>query len=379
MSTTQVPLTAHFICNILPVEILVIIFEEHAKLEWWAPAIDGQVCRLWRQIILNAPRAWAYLDIYDNRPSEVELCSWLRRSGTAPLHIRISFDFTFDKEISTTTLYDILCVHHTRITSLRMKMGKLSFFEGRDFPSMRHLDVQRWPTSLSPTARWGLMPQLRSLRLGVTHLAVTPLDGIFSLKFLALNCINCAFLPRQAPSLMTLMIENVSLEDVITGPIPFPSLTYLSLYNVTGLKPHMDAPHLITYHEGGNTIIESIPMSLNSIKEYGVYHLESIVPDLTTWHPALTNVSTLSIRAYSRVLVDFLKSLAGHPHLLPALRVISVRGIAGILAKDDERLIRENVQLRSKACQVDIALYIEGELPFQIPMFLGRVSHWSIR
>jgi hypothetical protein len=32
--------------------------------------------------------------------------------------------------------------YHTRIATLRMGLGDLSFFEGRDFPSMRLLDVK---------------------------------------------------------------------------------------------------------------------------------------------------------------------------------------------------------------------------------------------
>lgn len=55
-------LATPLINEILPIEILGIIFEELAKLEWNAPTMDGRVCRLWRQSTLSAPRAWAYLE-----------------------------------------------------------------------------------------------------------------------------------------------------------------------------------------------------------------------------------------------------------------------------------------------------------------------------
>src|SRR5258708_40170545 len=90
------PLVVH---EVLPHEILAVIFEEHAKLEWTAPAIDGRVCRSWRQIVLNSPRAWAYLKIcpeYHARSKFEELRLWLNRSGAAPLHLHFKEEFTFD-------------------------------------------------------------------------------------------------------------------------------------------------------------------------------------------------------------------------------------------------------------------------------------------
>src|SRR5258706_5408898 len=123
--------------EILPTEILKIIFEEHAMLEWKAPAIDGRVCRLWRRIVLNTPRAWSHLTIRKYRPSRVnELRLWLHRSSTAPLHI----DTRAAKWRACRKLYDIFSDHYTRIASLRMRHGSETFFEWRDFPCMQHLD-----------------------------------------------------------------------------------------------------------------------------------------------------------------------------------------------------------------------------------------------
>src|SRR5258706_11800555 len=127
--------------EVLPTEILEIIFEEHAILEWEAPTIDGRVCRLWRKIVLNTPRVWAHLEIRDGpMPSMDEVRLRLHRSGTAPLHIDIR-----EAEWNTCQkMYDLFSDHHTRIASLRTRYSGQSFFEGRDFPCMRLLDLPHW-------------------------------------------------------------------------------------------------------------------------------------------------------------------------------------------------------------------------------------------
>ena len=57
------PVLSLVIHEILPTKILDMIFEEHARLEWKAPTVDGRVCRLWRQTSLNTPRVWAHFEI----------------------------------------------------------------------------------------------------------------------------------------------------------------------------------------------------------------------------------------------------------------------------------------------------------------------------
>jgi len=81
---TSTPVTP-CINDALPKEVLGVIFEEHAKVQWNAPVIDEQVCRQWQQIILRSPRAWMHLDIskiYES--SRSKLHQWLDRSGSVP-------------------------------------------------------------------------------------------------------------------------------------------------------------------------------------------------------------------------------------------------------------------------------------------------------
>ena len=58
-------------------------------------------------------------------------------------------------------------------------------------------------------------------------------------------------------SRLTLLAD--SLGDATSGSVDFPSLTYLSLYHVSGLKPYINAPHLVTYHESRRSVRESFP------------------------------------------------------------------------------------------------------------------------
>ena len=60
--TRMDPVLPPSINDALPNEILATVFEEH-ELEWNAPAVDGRVCRLWRELVLITPRAWSYLHI----------------------------------------------------------------------------------------------------------------------------------------------------------------------------------------------------------------------------------------------------------------------------------------------------------------------------
>ena len=113
--------------EILPTEILEMIFEEHAKLEWRAPTIDGQVCRFWRETVLNTPRVWAYFIIRQYYvPSTGELRLRLHRSRTAPLHI----DTRAAGLNACQKLYNLFSDYHTRIASLRAQYSSQCFFQG---------------------------------------------------------------------------------------------------------------------------------------------------------------------------------------------------------------------------------------------------------
>ena len=279
--------------------------------------IDGRVCRLWRQIVLNTPRAWARLEIRnDSVPSMDEVLLRLHRSNPAPLHIDIHAE-----ENASQRLYDLFSDHHTRVASLRMRHGSQSFFEGRDLPCIRHLDIVRWRP-----VRWGSMPKLQSLLLGTQYVGMMPLSELSPLKMLALPYIICKSALRHSQSLTKLILTNSFFVDEISGPLTFPSLTYFSLFGMWGLKPHVNAPRLVTYHEGGALAGESFNVSLPSLVEYGVLHPKASDSDPTKLYFSFPNIQRLAIRAEEPVLLSFFSSLANQPHLLPALQTISAGG-----------------------------------------------------
>jgi hypothetical protein len=374
MNPTQ-PLVIH---ELLPSEIMGVIFEEHAKLEWRAPAIDGRVCRIWRQIVLDTPRAWIYLEISDEiLPRIRELREWLDRSGSAPLYIRVSKGFTGDEHLVERPLHDLLGGYHARIESLRLPFGDPSFFEKQDFPCLRLLDIDRWYPigSTSRPVRWDSTPTLRSLRLATAM--TLPLQGsdLPPLEALTLYSIRLASPPQHSQSLTTLVLDKIIIGNWISSPISFPSLTYLSLYGVIGLKRYISAPRLVTYHEGwSGESLTPVP----SLVEYGVYFPPpSIIPPHPAWlQRSFPNVLRLSIRAPFPTLILFFRSLSSDAHSLLALQTISVRVLGESFTEEEEATIMDLVRVRGKACQADVILYFDMKKPYQIPLFFGRVSHY---
>jgi hypothetical protein len=365
------PLVIH---EVLATEILAIIFEEHAKLEWRAPAIDGRVCRIWRQIVLNTPRAWAYLKISGDKPPSIgELRLWLLRSGTAPLHIRFDRRSPPGKVINKPTLCDLLGENHVRVVSLWLRWGEPAIFEGRDFPCLRFLDIMGWyPTqSTLDGVRWDSMPKLQSLHSNGAGIFSLPWSELARLKVLNFSHITLSSTPNQSQSLTTLMFDDGIVDPEIRGPIDLPSLTYLSLNNMIRLKPHLNVPSLVTYHEGWSPASESFPAPIPSLVEYGV---EGSV-DHKKWHRDFPNVSRLAIRARPLALISSLRSLCQDPHLLPKLQAISVRTPHELLTEEERETIASLVRGRSEACDTDLALYFEKEPPYQIPLFFGTVRH----
>ena len=375
---SQAPLLIH---EVLPDELMAIIFEKHAKLEWRAPAIDGRVCRLWRQIILDTPRVWAYPEMssrFCERLGISDLLLWLDRSRTAPLHISIDEDFNLSNNMNNRTFYQVLRDYHTRIASLRILADRTSFFDGRDFPCMQHLDIMGGRYGL--TSSWPVsrahMPELRSLRLGYLNRAslFPSLDGLVPLKVLVLYDGKFTSLSHHSSSLVSLMLNKVELGDAISGSLDFPSLTYLSLCAMSDLKPLINAPCLETYHEYSTDTYKSFSAPLHSLVEHGSMGLNPYQLDLTEWHNSFPNILRLSIRAYPHDLISFFDALSIHPHLLPKLQMISV-GFYTRFTKKDQGTMEDLVRVRSEASHLDVALYFEPEKPCHIPLFFGGVSH----
>lgn len=362
--------------EILPSEILGLVFEEHALLEWRAPATDGQVCRFWRQTVLHHPRAWSHIEIHNKlQPDIHSLRLWLSRSGSTPFSFSDHTDRSYDGHIST--LYDVLSEYHDRIEFLRTLRVPYSFFDGRAFPALQVLDVEElfWH---NPSGAWGSMPKLRTLRIGSTDLFFAPLDDLPPLTVLVVYETPCLLLVQKSHNVLTtLMLDDVLLLKDSSSTITFPSLTYLSLSNVPNLKPHMVTPALVTYHEGGCSASESFPMSLPSLVEYGLLAPCASLIDPAELHHFFPHISRLSIRTSAFILPSIVESLAKKPDFLPNLQIIAVAPNLkhSQVPQRDIRDMMDYVFARNLASGTHVTLCIGEQASIQVPLFFGAVRY----
>ena len=354
----------------LPEDIFGVIFEEHAKLEWKAPLIDGQVCRQWRQMILCSPRAWSHLRIshkFQSAPSKLH--QWLDRSGSAPLHIQ-PIDWTLDVEKA-------LDPHCKRIQSITLYKRRIAFLENRSFPILQSLSIESLGFSTS-VIRWsacGAMPALRSLRASYISMGALPSNIFPPLRVLALFTVDdCDSLIRNSyHSLTSLMLDRTSLQDT-SQSLEFPSLIFLSLYRAKNIKHRMNAPALTTYHESDSMEGESFPVSLPSLIEYGVYRIDDKSPfNVTKLHQCYPNISQLSFRAHPSTVKLFLHSLSGEPTALPMLRKLAVEIVYKSIKYSGEDMgsMMKDVSVRNMASSVKMELYFDGKVRF--PLYFGIV------
>jgi len=221
----------------LPEEVFGVVFEEHAKLEWIAPVIDGLVCRQWRRTILRSPRAWAHLEIgerFRSAPSDLRH-QWLCRSGTAPLHIRVS---------SLWDVEEILDQHYKRFESLTV-LHDLAYalFEDSSFPILQSLTI--YDRSIydrdicSHVSRLSTWDAMSALRAGYISVDILPSKIVPALRVLALSMVEANeydyIIQNCYHSLTTLMLDGLIVQNT-SETLEFPSLSFLSLFGVTNLK-----------------------------------------------------------------------------------------------------------------------------------------------
>ena len=165
--------------EVLPEEVFGVIFEEHAKLEWRAPIIDGRVCRQWRQTILCSPHARAHLQIRQGcKPTPSNLRQWLDRSGLVPLYIWLTEQIQGAEEV--------LDPHCKRLKSIESSGGFISFLEKRSFPILQSLTI-RAKYSIVPLICWSAcctMPELHSLRASYISVDALPMNIFPALRVL---------------------------------------------------------------------------------------------------------------------------------------------------------------------------------------------------
>ena len=352
----------------LPEELFGVIFEEHAKLEWRAPVIDGQVCRQWRQTILRSPRAWSHLKTVQNFASApLKLHQWLDRSGSVPLHLQLTEWIQGAEEA--------LDPHCKRMKSITLYGGFLPFLNNQSFPILQSLIIRyRWRTVFLWSTRCA-MTKLRSRRARNISVDTLPSNIFPALRVLTICQVNnCdSIIINSSHSLTSLMLGHISLQYT-SESLEFPSLRFLSLLEVKNIKHRMNVPVLTTYHESGNTEQESFFMSLPSLIEYGIRrHDEGPFLNATKLHRCYPNISRLSIRAPPYTVQPFLHSLRGHPNALPMLRIFAVGEVSDLMkySGEDKESMRKDVFMRNMASSVRMELCFDGK--DRVPLYFAHV------
>jgi hypothetical protein len=150
--------------NNLPIEVLGIVIEAHALIEWRAPIIDSAVARHWRATALCCPRVWSHIVLEDDNMSEAGMRLWLERAGTT-LHPTIG-------SFRTTGATGLLLEQSHRFKSLFYR-GVLPVLYPISFPNLQHLSILALGDGrLDSINRGQPFPSLHTMRL----------DGIDSLK-----------------------------------------------------------------------------------------------------------------------------------------------------------------------------------------------------
>ena len=355
-------------------ELFGVIFEEHAKLEWRAPVIDGQVCRRWRQTILRSPRAWSHLKIVRNFAlGSSKLPQWLDRSGSVPLHVQL-MEWVQGAE-------KVLDPHCKRIKSMESPGYFFSLLKNRSFPILQSLTIRAkysadyWDPPLYHWSASCTMPELRSFRASDISVDALPPNIFPALRALALYRVDERdyIIPSTSHSLTSLMLDRVSLKYT-SGSLEFPSLRFLSLFEVKNIKHRMNVPALTTYHESGQTEQESFSMSLPSLIEYGTRRIYGgPVLSVTKLYRYYPNISRLSVRAFPSDVKRLLHSLSRQPTALPMLRILAVGTLSNSIkyTGEDKSRMMNDVIARNIASSVEMELCFDGKV--RVPLYFARV------
>lgn len=309
--------------NDLPIEVLGIVIEAHALIEWRAPIIDSAVAWHWRTAALSCPRVWSHIFLEDDTMSEAGIRLWLERAG-ATLQPTIG-------SFRTSGATGLLLEQSHRFKSLFYR-GVLPVLYTISFPNLQHLSILALGDGrLDSINRGQPFPSLHRVRLdGFDSLKFNPKSSSHfgSLQALYLHDITGPWqsvVRGCANSLITLMLEECH-GTAQQSPIHLPKLRNLSIRRVAGLRlMQLETPALESFHEGrsqGLREVEGLESLLyTTVTEYGSYKRDT---DLDVMIP-FPNISTLALRETFQVISRILQMLLSAKDCLPALHMIEIR------------------------------------------------------
>ena len=334
----------------IPTEVLGLIIEAHASLEWWAPAVDRRVCRAWNEAAMGTPRAWSNVLISPTAkpmlPHTVAVQRWLERGRTSPLCVTIVdatrrrsravakegaeriYDLTVNPPLHPK--FTVLLYHCRNLRRLRI--------EGSSRNVARSIYIGSLLLTPDNTPR---MPHLATLML--SHMDIV-LDNVapisFSVTTLSLSHVNGLWLDLVQCCKNTL--RNLTLDDCVelrttNTPSTFilPNLTSLRLVNDRCFRTVAVLPFLATIHETGreiNHVDNHVEKVLPSVTEYT--SRESRKPSAETdnaeqpsysWKTVLSlypNLEQLRAKEPIDSLKELFNLLAASPNTCPNLKYL---------------------------------------------------------
>ena len=416
-------LVLHVHINDLPIELVGKIIVEHSKLEWYAPAVDQQVCRYWRTAALSTPQAWARIKFKGVRkfPSETAWRLWIDRAASAPLDIRIPVQRRRSRdEKAPEYMVSALLEKSDCIVSLDISGVRRSFFL-TSFPVLRHLridgrrikapgpDLDPDPDPWYPPHGGGggqfrvaSMPALQSLALTSIPCEPFATPGVIpplSELSLSYNAIWYPLVWHSHHTLTSLALHSCGRwagggEDEY-HPIEFPNLLFLFLYGIRSFKPYITTPRLQTLHEASNLVLDSFPRPLPSLTECSVraipiqstmvdanYYNDIPLIHVESLHSEFPNLVKLSLRARAKVTLAFFLELADYPACLPNLRLVEIENSRSEATFSDmEITVIEICLVRRSQGALSVPLRASfgepGEIR-EIPLFLAGVCNYKL-
>jgi len=306
----------------LPFDVLSAIFVWCASVDWDSPVRIVGVCRVWREVILETPTAWSFVDLYSEMPAE-GINMFFERSRQVPLHISLPKSTPF--ELLSSMAHRICCLTllslsslpsnavfpSTRRLSIPYRRGgmPLSFVNTHRFPALIHLATPSTSVygASSPSTSNFVFPPLKSWRLCVG------LDLSWSANL----------------SLCQNTLVSLSLHDHVKGrlvvkqQILLPALKYLQLFARDTLKREvldLKTPVLETYTEyvSGTKLMESpIHTDINTAREMRFNNTPSL--------SYCAGVQRLQLfHSTSNEILAVLQQLAVDSGISPALQIIEL-------------------------------------------------------
>jgi len=335
----------------LPHEVLSLVFFELVIDDWKAPLRLQNVCRLWRNILLDTPAAWSSITIYDHEDANPDLVAiFFKRSRNASMHLRLFRPFVpsileqvmHSKERITclhTYLWAIDTLMSGDINFSELKMLSL-FWDGVYEAKGHQFDMMH------------LFPNLRSLVLNGDQAVrvIASRANLPAIQDLNINCDDSSLLipilKKCAGSVEKIILSCYSYqksEYMEDEGIAFPMLQFLQIRN--RWSPHVctqplfsgSTPALQCYITDGTSAVASFdPGNIRYLQVLDIPNL-SLYPHL----------HSLALRFFYEVK-EIMKQLKQEPTTCPGLAFI----ICTRLDEEEEEDVRweeQKAMLRDRA------------------------------